>query len=228
VKASCRELIGLKLFSEPTNVSSVIHLLPAAELRTMMRGTLSSTSSMSHEALIQHAKSHFSKQRTIDGRALMPKALASGCVRISLEMTDVVKRMHRLFFMNQSEDHTPILMVSLGKVKFPRYLLHSNSSTGTGKSLSAPNTQEDGKEAGRSPGYGMKEDLMEDDEENREESSDSWEEIPIERVRPSDIIKRKEQQASLIFSSPSNQIESSPFKPMTYGPLNCLPLLIFF
>lgn len=117
-------LIAAGVLEEPSGVLDVLPALSNTQLRQLTR----SSSSLKREQLLSVASKWVSTQRTVDGRAIkIPKEIGQ-CVRIR-EFVDILfKRVHRLFFLNQVEDQSTLIMIHTGQLKFPTYLIPSRES----------------------------------------------------------------------------------------------------
>jgi hypothetical protein len=129
IGAAVSELIAAGIAMEPATPVEVLHLLSTPQLKNLLKGSKSQASLSSpttqtpREALLDQAKKWISNQRTLFGKPVMPKELGR-CIRVMDSIDGIVKRIHRLFFLSQTEDQSALTLVHLGRVAFPTYLLH--------------------------------------------------------------------------------------------------------
>lgn len=119
MKKTIAGLLAAGVLEEPTGVLDVLPALSNPQLRQLTRAS----SSMKREQLLSIASRWVATQRTVDGRAIkIPKDIGQ-CIRIR-EFVDILfKRVHRLFFLNQVEDQSTLIMIHTGQLKFPTYLI---------------------------------------------------------------------------------------------------------
>eukprot|EP01122_Echinamoeba_exundans_P002998 TRINITY_DN1303_c0_g1_i2.p1 TRINITY_DN1303_c0_g1~~TRINITY_DN1303_c0_g1_i2.p1 ORF type:complete len:1138 (-),score=201.50 TRINITY_DN1303_c0_g1_i2:1460-4873(-) len=128
IGAAVNELIAAGIAAEPPTPVDVLHLLSTPQLKNLLKGSkvqssLSSpTAQTPREALLDQAKKWITNQRTLFGKPVMPKELGR-CIRVVESIDSIVKRIHRLFFLSQTEDQSALTLVHLGRVAFPTYLL---------------------------------------------------------------------------------------------------------
>lgn len=109
-------------FEEPSGIADILPTLNNAQLRQLTR----SPSNMKRDQLLATATKWVSTQRTVDGKKIkIPKDIGQ-CIRIKESVDVLFKRVHRLFFLNQVEDQTTLMLIHTGQIKFPTYLLPSN------------------------------------------------------------------------------------------------------
>ena len=119
IKGTIERLIAAGILEEPSGVLDVLPSLSNSQLRQLTRAS----SNLKRDQLITVASKWVSSQRTLDGRPIkIPKDIGQ-CVRIR-EFIDVLfKRVHRLFFLNQVEDQSTLMMIHTGQLKFPTYVI---------------------------------------------------------------------------------------------------------
>lgn len=124
MKRTISGLIATGVLEEPTGVLDVLPALSNSQLRQLTR----SSSSAKRDQLLTVASKWVSTQRTVDGSAIkIPKDIGQ-CIRIR-EFVDILfKRVHRLFFLNQVEDQSTLIMIHTGQLKFPTYLIPEQAS----------------------------------------------------------------------------------------------------
>lgn len=111
-------LVQKGILEQATNVNDVIHLLNNNDLKEMMK----IKKSMTRPMLLEHAKNWFNNQKTLNGKPPTPPKVLSNCIKIKDEHITLYKLCHRLFFLNQIEDQSLLMMIHTGRVKFPTYM----------------------------------------------------------------------------------------------------------
>lgn len=118
IEGTVAQLLDKGIFEKPNRTVDLLDLMTNNDLKLMLK----IREHLTRPQLMDKAKHWLQTQTTITGEPPSPPKQFNKSVKLKDEYRHMLKLLHRLFFLNQTEDQSMFMMIHTGKLRFPTYM----------------------------------------------------------------------------------------------------------